>query len=77
MKLVAQTTIDTEVANLGFLFVMPPMLDWLNPLRRSDANTNEPVHVIGPGHPEYDSSRPFDAQYESAAFRERKRRFSN
>lgn len=66
MKLVSDTTVDTVPTNVGFL-VVPNTPPWLSRVRVEDVATDQEVKIIGPGHPDYDPSKPFRLQTERRA----------
>lgn len=57
-----KTTLDINAEDTGVLVAPSPERPWLSPLRIVDADTDEELKEIGPGHPQYDPSRPNDLQ---------------
>lgn len=53
-KILAQTTLDLETQNVGYMVMPAPVPMWLSPLEIEDGDTDETVKVPSPGEPGFD-----------------------
>ena len=58
MTLSKKTTLDINAKSVGVLLLPARTPPWLTRLTIIDGDTDEIVKPIGPGHPQYDPSRP-------------------